>query len=143
MLLRCNRAVREGKAAWRPCEAAGRALWACAVWDFSWERLVSAPLGFRKIQGAFLAVRPGERLFSKQAGGPLACFEKREPAKGRGRGENKRNEKGHGEKAEKYGLSRPWGLRRDALMLQKGFERPFDRGELLWSSRNTEAKCRI
>ena len=30
-----------------------------------------------------------------------------------------------------------------APMLQKRFERPFDRGELLWSSRNTEAKCRI
>ena len=110
MLLRCNRAVREGKAAWRPCEAAGTkvsgaavsALWVCAVWDFSWERLVSAPLGFRKIQGAFLAVRPGERLSFETGRRPRPVFEKREPAKGRGRGENKRNEKGHGEKTPKF-----------------------------------------
>lgn len=101
------------------------------------------PLGFRKIQGAFLAVRPGECLSFETGRRPRPVFEKREPAKGREEGKNKRNEKGHGEKAEKYGLSRPWGLRRDAPMLQKGFERPFDRGELLWSSRNTEAKCRI
>jgi len=79
----------------------------------------------------------------KQAGGPVLFLRKGNRQKGREEGKNKRNEKGHGEKAEKYGLSRPWGLCRDAPMLQKGFERPFDRGELLWSSRNTEAKCRI
>ena len=90
-----------------------------------------------------MAVRPGECLSFETGRRPRPVFRKGNRQKGREEGKNKRNEKGHGEKAEKYGLSRPWGLRRDAPMLQKGFERPFDRGELLWSSRNTEAKCRI
>ncbi len=106
MLLRCNRAVREGKAAWRPCEAAGTkvsgaavsALWVCAAWDFSWERLVSAPLGFRKIQGAFLAVRPGERLFSKQAGGPVLFLRKGNRQKGGEEGKTNAMKRGTGRK---------------------------------------------